>query len=108
MGAPLRFVGGEKLVAKSGRGNVEDNSDVIGAQVFILQKAAHHGGEKIGHFGGNAGGGLQAIHGGVKGAKNIAHGVDEEEPLFVFIGHVIGAIRLAITKIANYWREIQV
>ncbi len=86
-GRALRLVGGEELVAKRGRGGVEHDSDVIRAQFLVLQQAPHHGGEQIGHLRGNARGGLQAVHGGVKRPEDVAHGVDQEEAFWVFGRH---------------------
>jgi len=56
-------------------GLVENHRHVIGPQVFAVQQAPHHRGEKIRNFRRNAVGGLQAVHGRVKSAKNVAHGV---------------------------------
>ena len=74
----LGFVLGEKLVAKSGRGMIEDDREIVGRAIFIFQDAAHHGGEEIRNFGGNAGTGLQAVHRGEEGAEDVAHRVDQK------------------------------
>ncbi len=83
-GRPLGFVLGEKLVAEGGAGGIENDGDKIGLQ--ILGDAAKHVGKKEGDFGGDALI-LQAVHGGKEGAKNEAHGVDQEEFFRGFGGH---------------------
>ena len=35
-GRALRFVGSEKLVAEGGRGNVEDNREIVRMQILVL------------------------------------------------------------------------
>ena len=72
----LGFVGGKKLVAKGRRGVVVNNGKVIGAAILVVQQSPHHGGKEIGDFRWNSAAGLQPLHGGKKGAEDIAHGVD--------------------------------
>ena len=71
-----------------GAANVEHNGHIVRPQVLVLQQPPHHGGEKIGHFRGNSRGGLQAVHGREKRAKDVAHRIDQEEALCIFGGHV--------------------
>src|SRR6202007_485787 len=71
-GRALGFVLGEKLVAEGGAGGVENDGHKIGLQ--ILCDPAKHVGKKEGDFGGDTLI-LQAVHGGIEGPKNEAHGV---------------------------------
>ncbi len=84
MGGRWALYSAEKLVAEGGAGGIEDDGDIIGLQ--ILGDAAKHVGEKVGDFGGDALI-LQAVHGRKEGAKNEAHGVDQEEFFRGFGGH---------------------
>ena len=78
-GRALGLVFGEKLVAEGGARGIEDHGDVIGLR--LLDQLAQHVGEKVGNFGGEAGGTIEAGHGREKGAEDETHGVDEEKLL---------------------------
>src|SRR4029077_18331199 len=85
----LGFVGGEELVAEGGGGEVERNTKIVRLPVF--DKLADHVGKEVGNVGGNAGSAAETHgHGGVEGAEDVAHGVDEEEALWRRCGHWTG------------------
>ncbi len=80
-GRALSFVVGEKFVAEGGSGDVEDDAEVIGLPV--LDEFADHVGEEVRDVGGRPAGPAHAHgHGGVEGAEDVAHSVDEEEAVW--------------------------
>ena len=86
-GRALSLIGGEELVAKGGSSHVEGHAEIIRLPVFY--EFANHVCEEVRDVGRDAGLTAEAQgHRGIEGAEDIAHGINEEEALWWFGGHV--------------------
>ena len=61
----------KSLSRNVGAADIEDYRDIVGAQILVLEKPPHHGGEQIGDFRGHSGVGLQSRSIGAKKARKI-------------------------------------
>src|ERR1700722_18578560 len=75
----------------------------MGPSFLVLQQPAHHGGEEVRNLGRNAGGSLQPVHRGEERAKDVAHGIDQEQGFFGSQRHPVSLLAGRESKIITAW-----
>src|ERR1700722_4682520 len=75
----------------------------MGPSFLVLQQPAHHGGEEVRNLGRNAGGSLQPVHRCEERAKDVAHGIDQEQAFFGSQRHPVSFLAGSESKIITAW-----